>query len=78
MEKVPGPDRITNELIRGPIEEKSPILTQMFKEIVHTGIIPSKWAESHISYIRKVQKMTSETTDLHLISNVYKIFAKKF
>ncbi|CAH2097428.1 unnamed protein product [Euphydryas editha] len=49
--EAPGPDRITNELMKGTIKDLSPILTEIFNEIIRTGNIPKQWAESHILYL---------------------------
>ncbi|KAL0829286.1 hypothetical protein ABMA28_004096 [Loxostege sticticalis] len=78
MEKSPGPDRITNELMRGTTEELSPILTKVFNEILYTGRIPSQWAESHIILIHKKgpKDDIGNYRPISLISNVYKVFAK--
>lgn len=51
MEKSPGPDRILNELMRGTVEELSPMLTRIFNEILFTGNIPTQWAETYIILI---------------------------
>lgn len=78
MEKAPGPDRITNELMRGTITELSPILTKIFNEILYTGTIPSQWAESHIILLHKKgpKDDIGNYRPISLISNVYKVFAK--
>ncbi|KAJ8704650.1 hypothetical protein PYW07_011838 [Mythimna separata] len=78
MEKAPGPDRITNELLRGTISELSPILTRVFNETLYTGIIPRNWAKSHIILIHKKgpKDDIGNYRPISLISNVYKVFAK--
>ncbi|CAK1591386.1 unnamed protein product [Parnassius mnemosyne] len=47
MEKSPGPDKITNELMRGNIEELTPILTKIFNEILTSRQIPKQWTKFH-------------------------------
>lgn len=78
MDKAPGPDRITNELMRGTITELSPLLTKIFNEILHTGIIPNPWTESHIILLHKKgpKDDIENYRPISLISNVYKVFAK--
>lgn len=78
MDKAPGPDRITNELMRGTITELSPLLRKIFNDILHTGIIPSQWAESHIILLYKKgpKDDIGNYRPISLISNVYKVFAK--
>lgn len=77
-EKAPGPDKITNELMRGTIKELSPILTKMFNETLNTGFIPSQWAESHIILLHKKgpKDDIGNYRPISLISNIYKVFAK--
>ncbi|CAH2097703.1 unnamed protein product [Euphydryas editha] len=77
-EKAPGPDRITNELMKGTIKDLSPILTEVFNEIIHTGNIPKQWAESHIILLYKKGSKDDigNYRPISLISNVYKVFAK--
>lgn len=78
MEKAPGPDRITNELLRGTINEISPILTRVLNETLYTGIIPRNWANSHIILIHKKgpKDDIGNYRPISLISNAYKVFAK--
>lgn len=77
-EKSPGPDNISNELIRGNVEEISPILTKLFNYIVTTGVIPKQWNESHIILLHKKgdKDDIGNYRPISLISNVYKVFAK--
>ncbi|CAK1587149.1 unnamed protein product [Parnassius mnemosyne] len=56
MEKAPGPEKVTNELIKGTLEELLPILTSLFNEILSTGLILTKWKTSNIILIFKKGK----------------------
>ncbi|CAH2083583.1 unnamed protein product [Euphydryas editha] len=78
LEKAPGPDNIPNELIRGTMEDISPILTKLFNDILITGTIPKQWNESHIILLHKKgdKDNLGNYRPISLISNVYKIFAK--
>lgn len=77
-EKSPGPDKITNELMRGTLEELAPILTTIFNEIILSGQIPEQWAKSHIILIHKKgdKENIENYRPISLMSNVYKVFAK--
>ncbi|KAI8422947.1 hypothetical protein MSG28_014050 [Choristoneura fumiferana] len=76
--KAPGPDCITNELMRGTVEEISPVLTGIFNDILTTNTIPEQWSESHIILLHKKgdKDNIGNYRPISLISNVYKIFAK--
>lgn len=78
LEKAPGPDRVTNELMRGTVEVISPILTKLFNEILATNTIPKQWSESHIILLHKKgdKDNIGNYRPISLISNVYKVFAK--
>lgn len=78
MEKAPGPDHIPNELLRGTIEELSPILTKLFNDVLYTGIIPDQWGETHIILLHKKghKEDINNYRPISLISNIYKVFAK--
>lgn len=78
MEKAPGPDKITNELLKGTLEELVPILTSMFNEILKKGQIPSQWKTSHIILLfKKGQKEDiGNYRPISLMSNIYKIYSK--
>ena len=78
MEKSPGPDKITNELLKGTIIEITPILTKIFNNILTTSLIPPEWKKSHIILIhKKGNKGDIENyRPISLMSNVYKVFGK--
>lgn len=77
-EKSPGPDKITNELMRGTLEELTQILTTIFNEILLSGHIPEQWTKSHIILIHKKgdKENIENYRPISLMSNVYKVFAK--
>lgn len=78
MEKAPGPDKITNELLKGTLEDLLPILTSIFNEILITESIPTQWKTSHIILIlKKGHKEDIENyRPISLMSNIYKVFSK--
>ncbi|KAF9412468.1 hypothetical protein HW555_009038 [Spodoptera exigua] len=41
-DKAPGPDKITNELLKGTVEELAPILTKIFNKVITSGNIPEQ------------------------------------
>ncbi|GBP13870.1 hypothetical protein EVAR_101660_1 [Eumeta japonica] len=53
LEKAPGPDKIPNEMIKGTLEETSPVLAKLFNKILQTRQIPEELTESHIILIHK-------------------------
>lgn len=78
LEKAPGPDTITNEMMRGTLEEISPILTTLFDDILTTDTVPTQWSKSHIIFLHKKgdKDNIGNYRPISLISNVYKVFAK--
>nr|XP_049701309.1 LINE-1 retrotransposable element ORF2 protein [Helicoverpa armigera] len=78
MATAPGPDKITNELLKGTLEELIPILTAIFNDIMETDIIPKQWTTSHIILIyKKGQKEDiNNYRPISLMSNIYKVFSK--
>lgn len=78
LQKAPGPDHITNKLIKGTEEEISPILTKLFNDIITRGTIPEQWNESHIILLHNNgdKDKIGNYRPISLISNVYKVFAK--
>ncbi|GBP00087.1 Probable RNA-directed DNA polymerase from transposon X-element [Eumeta japonica] len=53
LDKAPGPDKITNELLRGTVKELVPISTEIFNGILRSGQVPEQWETSHIVLIHK-------------------------
>lgn len=78
LDKAPGPDKITNELLRGTIEELVPILTKIFNRILRLGQVPEQWETSHIILIHKKGQKDDigNYRPISLMSNIYKIFSK--
>lgn len=70
LQKAPGPDHITNELIKG-----TSILTKLYNDIITTGIISKQWNESHIILLHKEgdKDDIGKFKPLSLMSNVNKI-----
>lgn len=77
-DKAPGPDKITNEILKGNIDELIPILTKIFNDIMISGNIPEQWETSHITLIHKKgpRENIGNYRPISLMSNVYKIFSK--
>ncbi|CAG4955328.1 unnamed protein product [Parnassius apollo] len=59
VDKTPGPDGISNEILRQGKEVLAPVLTDMFNNIINTEIIPQQWTLS--CCIRRDINMKSET-----------------
>lgn len=78
LEKAPGPDKIPNEMLKGTLEEISPVLTKLFNEILQTRLIPEEWTECHIILLHKKgpRDEIGNYRPISLISNIYKVFAK--
>ncbi|CAH2215861.1 jg23949, partial [Pararge aegeria aegeria] len=78
LDKAPGPDNISNELLQGCIDSVSPLLTRIFDKILNTGEIPDQWTMSHIILIHKkgAKDDIGNYRPISLMSNIYKIFSK--
>ncbi|XP_030025374.2 uncharacterized protein LOC115443910 [Manduca sexta] len=78
LDKAPGPDKITNEVLKGTLEELVPILTKIFNGILRSGYIPEQWEISHIILIHKKGQKDDigNYRPISLTSNIYKIFSK--
>ncbi|GBP13562.1 LINE-1 retrotransposable element ORF2 protein [Eumeta japonica] len=78
LDKAPGPDKITNELLRGTVKELVPILTKIFNGILRSGQVPEQWETSHIILIHKKGQKDDigNYRPISLMSNIYKIFFK--
>ncbi|KAA5557034.1 hypothetical protein F3G48_33075, partial [Pseudomonas aeruginosa] len=77
-EKAPGPDGISNEILRNIKEILLPVLTGIFNDIMNTETIPQQWTEFLIILLyKKGDKYDiGNYRPISLMSNVYKIFAK--
>lgn len=77
-DKAPGPDGINNEILKQAKETITPILTEIFNDILNTETIPQQWTESNIILLYKKgdQYDIGNYRPISLMSNLYKIFAK--
>ncbi|GBP63853.1 LINE-1 retrotransposable element ORF2 protein [Eumeta japonica] len=78
LKKAPGPDKIPNKMIKGTLEETSPVLAKLFNKILQTREIPEEWTECHIILLHK-KDLRDEIEDyrpISLITNMCKVFAK--
>ncbi|XP_075990548.1 uncharacterized protein LOC142986144 [Anticarsia gemmatalis] len=78
IDKTPGPDGISNEILKHSKEVLAPVLTDMFNDIVDTEIIPQQWTESNIILLYKKgdKHDIRNYRPISLMSNIYKTFAK--
>ncbi|CAF4937381.1 unnamed protein product [Pieris macdunnoughi] len=72
-DKAPGPDKITNGLLKGTLKELVPILTKIFNDILTSEQIPEQWQTSHIILIYKKgsKEDLSNYRPISLMSNIY-------
>ncbi|XP_052743893.1 uncharacterized protein LOC128199241 [Bicyclus anynana] len=77
-DKAPGPDGISNELLKQTKQVITPILKEIFNDITNSESIPQQWTESNIILLYKKgdQYDIGNYRPISLMSNVYKIFAK--
>ncbi|GBP92007.1 LINE-1 retrotransposable element ORF2 protein [Eumeta japonica] len=52
-DKAPGPDGISNEILKQMKADLIPILTEIFNGVISTEIIPKQWTESNIILLFK-------------------------
>ncbi|CAG5039360.1 unnamed protein product [Parnassius apollo] len=78
VDKTPGPDGISNEILRQGKEVLAPVLTNIFNNIINTEIIPQQWTESNIILVYKKgdKHEIGNYRPVSIMSNIYKIFAK--
>lgn len=78
MEKSPGPDKVSNEILKGTANELVPVLTNVFNKIMTDDWIPTQWEISHIILLHKKgpKEDISNYRPISLMSNIYKIFSK--
>ncbi|XP_050563541.1 LINE-1 retrotransposable element ORF2 protein [Spodoptera frugiperda] len=79
-DKAPGPDKITNEILKLVITapDKLKKLKDMYNTILRTELIPSQWAKSTIVLLHKKgdRDNIENYRPISLMSNLYKVFAK--
>lgn len=51
--KASGPDEITSRVLKEYAEDLSPILTHLFQQSYHTGILPRDWKRARVAGIYK-------------------------
>ncbi len=74
--KISGPDKIDNDLIRSLQEAVIPMLTLIFNEIIRTKVIPKQWtlAELILIYKKGVKEDIGNYRPISLTSSISKIF----
>lgn len=79
-EKAPGPDFITNEMIKTSaiVPENLKKLTDLYNTILNTEYIPSQWTKNVIILLHKKgdRNIIENYRPISLMSNMYKIFSK--
>ncbi|CAH2091439.1 unnamed protein product [Euphydryas editha] len=77
-DKAPGPDEITNEILKGTLESVVPLLTKIYNDILLSGYIPEQWETSHIVLIYKkgLKEDIGNYRPISLMTNIYKVFSK--
>ena len=78
LDKAPGSDLITNELLKTTLPVLAPRLTDLFNEILQTETIPEEWTKSTIILLHKKGDKgdIGNYRPISLMSNIYKIFSK--
>jgi exonuclease III len=76
--KSAGEDNISNELLKGLIEEINQPMTSLFNDIITTENIPEQWTKSTIILIHKKgdRNKIENYRPISIMSNVYKVFSK--
>ena len=65
--KAPGPDELSNLLLKNAAKEISPLLTDIFKHSIRTGKLPDELVEANVTPVFK-------KGDRHTASNYRPIF----
>lgn len=78
LDKAPGSDLVTNELLKATLPVITPKLTDIFNEIIKTEKIPEDWTKSTITLLHKKGDKgdISNYRPISLMSNIYKVFSK--
>ncbi len=76
--KVPGPDKINNEILSLLWSELTPVLSVIFNEIIEKETIPIQWKISEIILLYKKgdKSNINNYRPISLISNLCKVFTK--
>lgn len=76
--KSPGPDQISNDMLRTGKEQIAPILSEIFTDVLNSGEIPSQWKVSSIILLFKKgsRENMGNYRPITLSSCVYRIFAR--
>lgn len=76
-EKSPGPDKITNEIIKSGCAYLSKPLTQLFNKIINCKNCPSQWSESNIILLYKKGDPNDigNYRPISLLPSLYKLFS---
>ena len=74
-EKAPGPDGISNDVIKGTKSVLAPIFTDLFNNIIKTEIIPQQWTKSNkvLLYKTRDQFNIGNNRPISLMSNIEKL-----
>ncbi|KAI8426662.1 hypothetical protein MSG28_014383 [Choristoneura fumiferana] len=77
-DKAPGPDGISNEILKQTKPAIVPILADIFNTVITTETIPKQWTQSNIILLFKKGNYCDirNYRPISLMSNIYKIFAK--
>lgn len=78
LDKAPGSDLVTNELLKATLPVIAPRLTDIFNEIINTENIPEDWTKSTIILLHKKGDKgdIANYRPISLMSNIYKVFSK--
>ena len=78
LDKAPGSDQISNEIIKYAMPVIVPIITDLFNDILATETIPNDWTKSTITLLHKKgdKGNIGNYRPISLMSNIYKIFSK--
>lgn len=78
MDKTPGADNITNEVLKSFSETLQAPLQALFNNIMFEGLIPKQWCESTITLLHKkgIRDDLNNYRPISLMTNMYKIFSK--
>lgn len=78
LDKAPGSDLVTNELLKTTSPVIAQRLTDLFNEILETETIPEDWTKTTIILLHKKgdKDDIGNYRPISLMSNIYKVFSK--